>query len=572
MSDPHIPFGLDNQEEYVHIHDAEKRSHYYRCPECREFLKVRQGDIYIWHYAHLSSCESSPNPDCSLRTHYGVQEWVDKNKEIFEEVVNKSPVQKEEEKHVLPLVIMTTPYTNNLELYGILIPPMLDDIDDSNELQKAIETIKVEGGCIAKKINTNRFHPSEVEVLIPLKPDSSEFQINFTSNPTIERLEGVWKRGPIKTYDIFLGNEYRAHKISKNAKIKMGSTIYIILNEKIDILPSLSNYYKLDDYWVISFEVNQSTISAINDLLPTRTIDNNTFQVDVILPPQVNPNPLEPILGSGESEALLGIIPPKHLDPEFEVVSVPLYKESFPSIPPQGYGVPRFLKAGIPIHGMRRISIHWGSRHHLVQLHSAESDSISSFSQIKEIEHKIGILLDDGDFITPWVNNDIKMKLREEIKPNHIGFKIIGPKYLKIDLEGYFPSEGGRTAREYDVDYDKIEEYIGPWLFDNCTRIKLNFATLGTVTINFATKTETILSEIEEARNKVKKVKEKLIKIEDGEIKNQLLALPKLPKKVTWRVVREVLEIDKSIKHNRIYGGIKKRIRKILHDIKRDRK
>src|SRR2546426_4138396 len=101
--EPSIPMGLDPQGSSVHVDEALERPHFYRCPECREYLQVRHGEVRIWHFAHVRAEQESPS--CSLRTEAGILETY-----------RKSPVEKKETARQLRIQILANPYTDELHL------------------------------------------------------------------------------------------------------------------------------------------------------------------------------------------------------------------------------------------------------------------------------------------------------------------------------------------------------------------------------------------------------------------------------------------------------------------------
>src|SRR2546425_12768483 len=113
--EPSIPMGLDPQERSVHIDEALERAHFYRCPECKEYLQVRHGEVRIWHFAHVKAEKESPT--CSLRTEAGVIEKY-----------RKSPVEKKEAARQLRVGILANPYTDELRLVAFFPTPSWKEI------------------------------------------------------------------------------------------------------------------------------------------------------------------------------------------------------------------------------------------------------------------------------------------------------------------------------------------------------------------------------------------------------------------------------------------------------------
>jgi hypothetical protein len=535
MSEPRIEFGLDPYGHIVHIEEASQFPHYYRCPACEEFLQVRQGDIRIWYFAHIKAEVDSPV--CPIRTEVGLNDWV--------KAIKKSPMERDEKNRKLQIIVLINPYTNRLNLYGLLPVPNWEDFSNIEQIEKTINSINLCGECLEKPVSSNSFHPSEAEVIIPLKPDAKLFKITISSLPTIPSIVGEWSAPNIRPNDVFVGDSIRAIRVDSNYRVKQGDTVFLILKEQLDPTPPKAKIFRLGSFFVVSFEIDQNTDHLAREFLSHVEIDPNAFQVDIILPPSSEPHAVAPIEGVGGSTALIAIIPPKNLDPIFEVVSVPLEKEKEILLPNIGLGNARFYYPSFPESGSRRLSIHWGGRHKYLNLHTQTREKQETKAAWKN-NSKIGIQLfgTSNNLIIPWSENYLS-PLILDIKNNHtkgIGFEFIGPKSMVFDLEGYSKKLG--IIREDNISMEKAHSIVASWQEEGVNKVVISYGPLGKIPIEFR------------------------YNLTNEEIESNLRELPELPKKVNRELARSILGLDKNAS---IPGGAKKKIRHAILKLRKEK-
>lgn len=544
MSEPRIEFGLDPYGHIVHIEEASQLTHYYRCPACEEFLQVRQGDIRIWYFAHIKAEVDSP--DCLLRTDIGLNEWL--------KTVKRSPVEQDENARNLQIIVLTNPYINRLNFYGLLPAPNWEDFSNIEQIENTINSINLSGECLEKTISSNSFHPSEAEVLIPLNPDAKLLKITISSSPTIPTIVGEWSAPNIRPGDVFVGDSIRrAVRVGSNYRVKQEDTVFVVLKEQLASIPPKAQIFRLGSFFVLSFEINQDTDQLAREFLSHVEIDLNAFQVDIILPPSSEPHAVAPIEGAAGFTALIAITPPKNLDPSFEVVSVPLEKEKEIILSNTGLGNPRFYYPTFPDRGSRRLSIHWGGRHKYLNLHT----QIREQQEIKAAwknDHKIGIRLlgtsSDSNLIIPWSESylspiilDIKNK-----NINDIGFEFIGPEGMVFDLEGYSQELG--ILREDNISIEKAHSVVASWQEEGVNKVVISYGTLGKIPIEF------------------QYTNQRKIDLKNEEIEVHLRKLSELPKKVNRKLIRSILGLNENAP---IPGGAKKKIRHAILKLRKEK-
>jgi len=537
MSEPHIKFGLDAYGRYVYIEEASPLPHYYRCPVCEEFLQVRKGDIRIWYFAHTKA--EIDSHACLLRTDVGLNEWI--------KTVKRSPIERDEKARKLQIIVLTIPYTNRLNLYGLLPAPNWEDFSNIEQIENTINSITLSCECLEKPVSPNSFHPNEAEVLIPLNPDAKLFKITISSSPTIQSIVGVWSAPNIKSNDVFVGSSNRAVRVESNYRVKQGETIFVVLKEQLDSIPPKVQIFRLGSFFVLSFEIDQDTDQLAREFLSHVEIDPNAFQVDVILPPYAEPHAIAPIEGVAGYSALIAIIPPKNLDPSFEVVSVPLEKEKEIILPNTGLGNVRFYCPTFPNRGSRRLSIHWGGRHKYLNLYTQMREQQEIKAAWKN-DNKIGIRLlgigNDSNLIIPWsVSYLYPMILYIKNKNmKGIGFEFIGPNGLVFDLEGYSQKLG--IIREDNISMEKAHSVVSSWQEEGVNKIVISYGPLGKIPIEFR------------------------YNLTNEEIESRLLELPELPKKANRELMRSILGLDKNAS---IPGGAKKKIRHAILKLRKEK-
>src|SRR3990170_4849576 len=151
QGEPRIPMGLDPQGRSVNIDEALEKPHYYRCPECQEYLQVRHGELRIWYFAHLKAEKDSTA--CFLRTEAGVNEKY-----------RKSPVEKKEAARQLRVGLLVNPYSDELRLIALLPTPSWNEVPKLDALIDVLNSIRVEGEGLRSTPSPQSFHPREAEV------------------------------------------------------------------------------------------------------------------------------------------------------------------------------------------------------------------------------------------------------------------------------------------------------------------------------------------------------------------------------------------------------------------------
>ncbi|MFO7882390.1 MAG: competence protein CoiA family protein, partial [Kosmotogaceae bacterium] len=302
MSDVKIKFGVDQQDRFVHIEEAEHVQFIYRCPECDAPLIVREGDVRTKHFAHSSD---DTHRDCSLRTESNYDEWEKNN-------IKTSPVEKHEKNRRLRIIIIKHPYRNRYELRAILPTTSFEDFNSygREEIRSLLDDIEITGECIKGMVAPQDFHPSESEVRVPIDPNSDSYEIEVKSAMELSSISGIWKADNIEIFDCFVGDEKRAERTQDQMRLRKNDIIYVVCNE-LDSVPSQFQVFELNDYYLLTFEIDTDTLVEARKILGTDLlhIDKHAFQVNIILPPELPPKPEGPIVGEANSLVMVSITP-----------------------------------------------------------------------------------------------------------------------------------------------------------------------------------------------------------------------------------------------------------------------
>lgn len=546
MSEARIPYALDPQGRPIDIDRAEHWGKYYRCIKCGGFLDPRQGEVNVWYFAHAKLDPTGEN--CILRTKKGLEDLLQR--------FRISPVEKSESNKQIRLVLSPNPYTKTVRLFGILPVLRWEDLIDPAEVNDALGSLVFHGVGIKSLPQSRIFHPSEPEVKVELDPNADRYELTIgTQNLRYKSLDliGNWKAEPISVKDVFFGESNRAERRSSNTRLKKGDTLFIVLKEDVQENIEGCENLVLGTWKIIKFEVNDGNRKLVNRFIEVGA-DTDNFYVDIILPPYATPNSESPISGKPASEALIAVTPPREKDPEFEIVSVPLGKEN-KILSRNGNGVPRIFCPRFPIEGSRRLSVHWGNEHRVINLHAESGKKTFQKPWIEDVE--LGLeLRTDGKrkLLNPWsIEGAISIE-SVKVKENRIDLNLIGPEEFKIDVKGYFSEESDYRGLicMWDTSLEKAESILNSWIREDCNRIILDYDSLGIIELD------------------IQQPKPWQKKLPDIEIESRLRNLDKIPKKTGWSVVRGVYGVPLETSHDELPDGVKKQVRRALMKVRRE--
>ncbi len=554
MGEPRIKFGMNPQGQLVHILEAKQYTHYYTCPDCEDYLQVRQGEERIWYFAHLKSEEStSRSRSCDLRSPIGLEQWTER--------VRKSPIERAESARRMRLFVLRHPYTNALSLGGVLPVIPTEELAGLDDISSVVSSLRFETLGLRETPEAAQFHPSEAEVMLDLDPNAKEYRVVVSSSYSLPRLVGNWTANQLTAGVTFVGSDQRAEMQSAGARVKDADTVFVILEKAPPEIPPGVTLGKLSKWNVAWFNFNARTEAFLRTYAPALSRDTNAFYVDVVLPESADPQPWAPVDGEPGTLAVLAVIPAHDLNPDFEVVSVPLSAQSTSIIPASVEGQPRLFVEEFPPTGSRRLSIHWGGRHISVVLHSSIEPTDDSGRESSRAEGRIGLRISLGGGeeteLHPWDNPDFQMKVERGRVVEGPEMIVVGPPDLPIDLTGRFYSgpRPSSTIRER-LKTAEVPGRIRSWLQrEGLDSVYLSYGSLGSIRIEPGRAERTFRSLPAE------EIERRLRKMGQGAFSESINVL-----------VREVYDAPGGTLHHCFPPGTRKRVRRILSQLKKQDK
>jgi hypothetical protein len=446
--------------------------------------------------------------------------------------VSRSPVEKAEFERRIQLSVSIHPYTGQIELKGILPPIAWKDLPNLSLIDTILDSLSIHTEGLVHPIDGRAFSPNEANVIFNLDPTAENYKVKLKGTISLPSLDGTWTANRPSPADLFVGTMQIANAVGLKARLRDGDFIYILVDH---VPPDVPNY-RWGEMQFIGFEVSEMNESVIHNYAPNAIRDTNAFSVDLVLPPTINPIPAGPIDVIPGEQVLLAVIPPPHLDPEFEVVCVPSSAGGITSINPTGLGKPRFYQPQVPEVGSKRLSIHWGSRHNLIHLHATRE------RRCNWVEPDIRLLIDSGHDVIqeliPWQSPTASIPIKD------FKISVVGPQDLPVTVEAYFTTEGRPSAiANEEIAFDRLPERFSQWISEGCQRADILFGPLGSIHLIFERNPWENLSD-----------QELLYRIEQLD--------PNI--KVTWNVIRQILRANPGIPHTEYPTGIRKKVRQLI--------
>lgn len=517
--EPRIKLGVDPQGRTIDILEAEPRAQYYTCPVCRQFLIVRHGDINIWHFAHSTAEEDSP--ECELRTETGWEEYVRRQR--------VSPVESMEKNREMRTQILVNPYTGELRLVGILPVPTYEEFPHAYSIDTVLKSIRISGIGEDAGLSDQSFHPRNPEAVVFLGT-TSEGSITIESTPKLISIVGSWKARPLAEGDVLKGDWSRAELVGPGWRANPGDVIYVVRDVHGYSIPDITKVFTLGRHRVLAFEVRPESMVLLKSLFPEMERIPSSFSASMILPSWVDARSVGPIGGPPGEQVLIGIHPPSGLSPEFEIVTVPLDPDRIETISSREVkSASVFYRTRFPDRGSKRISIHWGTNHRLVHLYA--SPSYIPADRSSELPLGARVTLPNGEtmLFSPWnANPEVRLSISDRHKP-HI--EIVGPPEMTVDMTGQNTEDRNPlSVFESDVTQSSVNSIIESWTQEGYLDIAIGFGPMGWVGLKFSSGGPAPLT-IEE-------------------IEKRILAMDHLPRKATWKLLREVAGVPEGTPHH----------------------
>lgn len=474
-----IPLGLDPKGKEKTIEEAERRSDYYRCPECGEFLTARIGP-QRQYFAHKQGVLEEVS--CSLSSQAGVEKMI--------EDLRTSDIEEGERERSIRTYLGER-HDGGIELFGVV--PSLDwgQLEDDVNVDTLLDKLKIDSTGITHPPVPSNFHPSEPEVTLDLDPTVDSYQLEITGPDALGDISGTWTTHGLQHKDLFVGDETRAERYDSDREVREDKWVYIVSKKSLNSKPSSVDIYEFADVTLIGFRASEETEIFLDKFGGGLSTDNHSFDADIVLPAHANPTVEAPIYAPPQEPVLVGVIPSKEVDPTFEVVSIPKDANDTVTIDRTGPGTPRYYTTKVPADGSRRVSIHQrnSGRHRLIHLHpSGESDGIDT---LDPESRRIGIEIqgEEGQTFLSPIDGLATTHMPADFNPHLLqtDLRYIGPEGLELDVAATFADDAplGPTITRTVTSLDEIISEVVHWVDSGCTELKIRFNGIGSVSMNF---------------------------------------------------------------------------------------
>ena len=541
MNEPEIRYALDPiTGNIVDAMAAILPKKPYECLICGGQLSVNQGHIQVWHFRHVGNDQKAKDCDLYYSGHY-----IDIIREI-----RTSEVEKDEKNKKIRLILQKKPFVNSIELYGVL--PTLSSVPSiSSEIStRFLNNASLRSEGFVSEPNISSFRPSEAEARFKLDPFANEFKLDVRDNIGLKEISGQWEAEALRENDVFIGDDNSAELVRNKRTVSFGEYVWIIRGR--NFLQPQGDVYNLGSLIIEKVELTKKTQDVIKEFGDKLRLDETPVIADVVLPLNISPSGKDLIDVVPSSKILIAVTPPISLNPQVEVMPVPIELGTEPVVLPfYGNGITRWFYVISPEVGSERIGIHWAGRHQIFVIRSVSN---MSESIVTPIEPRYGISVSNGKFkgfFSIWDAKPIQL-YRKSIskKSNELNIELVIPEGLHFGVDTKF-KKGGRLdgfSRD-EMTKDTFQEEFKVWLDEGVDEMRFDFGPLGSPKI--------LISDSER------------IMITEEEVIARLLEFRPMPTKVNWQLIREIFEIPKGTVHKKIPFTIS-RVKKILEEVKRN--
>ncbi len=522
----------------------------YHCLKCKGRLTIYQGEYQIRHFRHYGDKEAEACP-----LYYGGEY---ENQKLLREL-QTSEIEKAESIKRIRLVVEPKAYGRTLSFYGIL--PVIDrlELPKGADLHDVLSSLTFAHKGVRRSLTGQVFHPSEPEARVELDPSSEEYLLKISSPVVPLQIAGSWTAEPLKNGDVFGGTRARAEQIDSPKNLAFGDIVFVLQATQPGSLPAGSELHRLGNWFVVSFEVNATTVAYLEGLSGMKAQDVRPFHVDIVIPTYADPSSQSPIMGMPGRPVIVAISPPRNLDPEFEVVTVPLEKGGAEPIPKRGTGKPRWYRTSFPEKDPQRLSVHWADRHRAILLYGdarAEAYPTLATRLLAERTVSVEVRGDSPSKVTSWESRPVAVRVNKDSnRLQESALTVSAPEGIKFDVIASFPAATrvGPTVRRDESTIEDLEKEFYAWVREGVTKLVLDFDSLGAVEISF--------------RGSVGRARMTPI----TEIRPRIEKMDPLPVAARWPLVRTICGAKPGTLHS-FFPGMKKRVRRALMEVRANRR
>jgi len=242
-----IPFGLDPEGTKTPIEEAQRKSDYYRCPECGEFLTPRIG-TKRQYFAHKQGVLEDIS--CSLSSDEGVEKMI--------EDLRTSDIEEGERERSIRTYLGQR-HDGGIELFGIVPSLSWDQIQEDEDVDTLLEKVEIEATGITHPPVPSNFHPSEAEVTLDLDPTADSYELQISGPDVLGSITGTWTTSGLQHGDLFVGDETRAQRYNSDHQVRKDMWVYLVSKNPPKSEVSFVDVYDFAKVSLVGFRASEKT-------------------------------------------------------------------------------------------------------------------------------------------------------------------------------------------------------------------------------------------------------------------------------------------------------------------------
>lgn len=556
-----IPFAQDPHDNEIHISEADegKPKGYYTCPDCKGPLQTRVGDTYQHCFAHYPGVLDER--DCSLGTPDAIRKLTEEKR--------TSDRERSYDQHTIPLGLSIQ--YDIVQVIGILPPLNWDNLDHNSSPEDVLADLTIESDHIQNSFQPENFHPNNLEATVTLEQDIEEYSIDIqtNNNPELEKLAGRWEAEGVKSGDIFIGDQTRAHRVSGQIKASAGDWVGIVTDDDPKDPRDEVDVYKVGDYYLVGFQHSEEQ-DILADYIGEEMVQRERFSADLVLPPRSTPNSEAPQPIMTGEEILVGITPSPETDPEFEIIPFPRDIGDIDELDALGKGVTRFWKRPFSGPESLQVTVHRPNtnEHRLLQFEPTETvdyphwesePRLSLTVRAQDETHELNPVTGPTELNLPQtMDADGFVDQLEMTSPDNYRFDVL----LELDSSANYSS-----VRRQNKTLAEVRPLIKEALREGSKLLRFKLDGLPNMTISF--KAPSPSSDTTAKPNPAEPMHTE--KLPDEVVKDRLRKMAPLPDKARWKVVREIYNIPVGMSNPTLHYHAKKQVSKLLSEVHSER-
>lgn len=556
-----IQYGLNRRTNEKHTIENAIDGDVYTCLQCGNRLSLRRhGTVYVPYFAHWWGT-SYVKGSCI----YGSAEEQQESIRLCEYAIDSNTFR-------IRLFIEKRPHSSELVLYGSI--PTLN-LKDLKLVMQDPQQIMIESAGTRRQVSKDDLLPYSEGGVIELDPSAQSYTINISPQVSIA---GRWWADGLKPNDFFIGDEFHGEFFKEPHYLASDESVYIISPTFITDLPNEAEKLRLGPFEVVRLDVNRDVLQVLKLSGRELFLDDNPIRVDVIRPFTTNPRAqlLGYVQGLPGSEALIAIIPPPNLDPEFKLIPLPSFEGEEVTLPTTGVGSPRFFRASLDKMQSKRLLIYLpGKKHRNILLDFSIIPPTEEYEAISSAEFGVEMRTVKSvhkALATLSQKLELFISAEEPILPS---LKLLCPKRFRVKLEAEHPDITGPIWRDEGVvGPEDFQSRVYSILQTGARTLKIQFRKMGTVEIycDFyyiqVLREQTLRHEKEKAEREQERHKRRKKSLDE-----HLRDLDQLPKSVYRPFVEKLLKSAEVVDYSELeFSKWRRMIRRKIRALRKQRK